>query len=113
MAQALSTIKNSIISYVNILESQGIHVEKAILFGSYASGHPRDDSDIDLVIISPDLDRFSPPERLSFLSRATLHISDPLEVLGYTPEEVKGKEGKSIFWDEICRNSVVAYHSDS
>ncbi len=109
MAQTLPAIKNSIVNYVKILESQGVHVEKVILFGSYASGTHREDSDVDLVIISRDLSRFSPPERLSFLSRATLNIPAPLEVLGYTPEEVKGKEGKSIFWDEICRNSVVAY----
>ncbi len=109
MAKKLPSIKNIVKIYVKVLESEGIHVEKVILFGSRARGEAREDSDIDLVIISSDLNRFNMPERLTFLSQATLDVPGPVEALGYTPSEVEGKEGKSIFWDEIIHSGKVIY----
>ena len=109
MVKKLFNIESIIAQYVKVLASQGIRVEKIILFGSQASGTARDDSDIDIVVISSDLKKFDFPERLSFLSRATLHIPAPLEVIGYTPEEIEGKDGKSIFWDEITATGKTLY----
>ena len=71
----------------------------------------RADSDVDLMVISYDLKRYDFPERLGVLSRATLNVPAPLEVIGYTPEELKGKEGKSIFWDEIRNTGQVIYEA--
>ncbi|GAF27399.1 predicted nucleotidyltransferases [Moorella thermoacetica Y72] len=39
------------------MRKNNIRVDRAILFGSYASGKARKDSDIDVAIISPDLGR--------------------------------------------------------
>lgn len=109
MAKKLSAIKRVVMQYIKILEEQGIHAEGVILYGSYAAGTAGEESDIDLVIISSDFARYDFPERLSFLSRATLHIDAPLEAIGYTPDEIQGKEGKSIFWDEIRTKGKVMY----
>lgn len=109
MAGKLSDVKKIIKEYIDVLESKGIHVAMAILYGSQASGTSHKDSDIDLIVISPDLKKFDFPERLGFLSRATLSVSGPLEVIGYTPEEIKGKEGRSIFWDEIKATGKIIY----
>ena len=109
MAQKLLDIDKTIKNYIRTLEGEGVHVQKAILFGSQARGNADADSDIDLVIISSDLQRFDFPERLGFLSKATLYVDGPLEVIGYTPDEVEGKEGRSIFWDEICSSGRVVY----
>lgn len=111
MVQKLSDIKMIVEDYVLTLEKKGIHVEKAILFGSYAKGTAHDGSDIDLAIISADLNKFPFPERLSFLSKATLHINAPLEVLGYTPEEIRAKEGQSILWDEVNTSGKVIFEA--
>ncbi|OIQ07822.1 nucleotidyltransferase domain protein [Moorella thermoacetica] len=43
--------------YIQLLRKNNIRVDRAILFGSYASGKARKDSDIDVAIISPDLGR--------------------------------------------------------
>jgi len=40
--------------FVDVLNSKGIRVEKAVLYGSYASGNVHTGSDLDLAIISPD-----------------------------------------------------------
>ncbi len=40
--------------FVQKIQSQGIRIDKAYLFGSYATGVPRPDSDIDIAIVSQD-----------------------------------------------------------
>lgn len=109
MAQKLFELKKIIDSYIAVLESQNIHVERVILYGSQARGTARPDSDVDIVVISKDLARIAFPERLEVLSKATLHIAAPLEVIGYTPDEIKNKVGVSIFWDEICATGQDLY----
>jgi predicted nucleotidyltransferase len=47
-------ITSIILRFVDVLNSKGIRVEKAVLYGSYASGNVHTDSDLDLAIISPD-----------------------------------------------------------
>lgn len=110
MAQdQLSQIKNTVYQYVKELEKRGICVEKAILYGSHAKGTAKPYSDIDLVIISKDLSRWPAIERLQMLSRATLHIDAPLEVLGYTPQEIIEHGDESIFWEVISKTGKEIY----
>lgn len=67
-----------------------IRVEKAILFGSYALGKAGKDSDIDLVILSPDFEKVSVSDRFDILYHAR---EDPktwefgMDIFGYTPQE--------------------------
>ncbi len=109
MPQKLFDLKEIVDEYIDVLEALNIHVERVILYGSQALGTARPDSDIDIVVISKDLANIDFPERLEVLSKATLHIAAPLEVIGYTPEEIAGREGKSIFWDEICTTGRELY----
>lgn len=47
-------ITSIILRFVEVLNSKGIRVDKAVLYGSYASGNVHTGSDLDLAIISPD-----------------------------------------------------------
>lgn len=47
-----------------------INSDKIILYGSYAKGNPREDSDIDLVVISNDFKNMNLRERLEILGLA-------------------------------------------
>ena len=47
-------ITSIILRFIDVLTSKGIRVEKAVLYGSYASGNVHTGSDLDLAIISPD-----------------------------------------------------------
>lgn len=107
--KSLSQIKKIVSAYLQELEHNGIKVERAILFGSYARGEARPYSDIDLVVISQDFEKWPFIERLQMLSRATLAVGEPLEVLGYTPEEIRKNGDKSIFWDEITSSGKEIY----
>lgn len=53
-------VRDIVIKYVKVLTDKGVRVEKAVLFGSYASGEYSAFSDIDIAIVSPDFgkDRF-------------------------------------------------------
>jgi len=90
MVKSLSRIKRIVKDYKDELKRHNIHITKIILYGSYAKGNPRPYSDIDLVVISPDLARFSPLKRQELLAEWTMNIDAPLEVIGYTPQEFKG-----------------------
>lgn len=61
--------------------------EKIILFGSWAWGEPRKDSDIDLFIVKKSEERRIERERQ--VQRLLLGTRLPVDVLVYTPEEVE------------------------
>ncbi|MDP1689265.1 MAG: nucleotidyltransferase domain-containing protein [bacterium] len=62
-------IKNTLSKYRERLENSGIPVEHMILFGSYARGKAKKDSDIDICIVSPKLgkDEMAEIGQLNFL----------------------------------------------
>lgn len=70
--------------------SKEIKLQKIILFGSYAKGKATKESDLDLVVISPDFSHRSFNERFSLLAKARLHPQTrqvAMDIFGYTPEE--------------------------
>ena len=61
--------------------------ERIILFGSYASGEPAPDSDVDLLIVMEDGER--PAERRMAVSRLFRPRPFPMDILVYTPAEIQ------------------------
>ncbi len=47
-------IRNIVMKYIDVLTDKGIHIEKVVLFGSYASKQGQEVSDIDIAVISSD-----------------------------------------------------------
>jgi len=47
-------VREIINRFVEAILSRGIHVDKAILYGSYATGTANKDSDLDVAVISSD-----------------------------------------------------------
>ncbi len=73
--------------FVRTLEERGVRVNKAILYGSYASGAQHPGSDIDLVIVSDCFADKDYWERIRILSDAIYEIWEPVEAVAMTPEE--------------------------
>ena len=48
-------IKNIVLEYRKRIENSGIPVERMVVFGSYARGKARKDSDIDICVVSSKL----------------------------------------------------------
>ena len=62
-------------------------VQQIILFGSYASGRPTRDSDIDLLIVTPTTRRWS--DRVRRVQALFPDRPAPLDVIVRTPREVR------------------------
>jgi len=79
--------------------------QKIILFGSYAWGKPTDDSDIDLfLIMESNLRR---DKRALQVQKAFSQRTFPLDIIVYTPEEVKQSlERGNSFIREILNKGV-------
>jgi predicted nucleotidyltransferase len=84
--------------------------QKVILFGSYASGEPDRDSDIDLLIIKQTRERFL--DRWAHVHEVLngTHPSIPLEPLVLTPQEVRDRLAVGDqFIQEILERGKVLY----
>lgn len=83
--------------YIHELHKNGFPVQEAIIFGSYAKGIPRRESDIDVALISPAFtgDRFEDRRKIVPLRRK---IDSRIEPLPFRPEDFN-KGG--ILIDEI------------
>jgi predicted nucleotidyltransferase len=77
-------VKRIIERYKQELRNLNINSKKIILYGSYAKGNHREDSDIDLIVISDDFEDMNLRERLEILGVAAGRVFEPIEALGYT-----------------------------
>lgn len=77
--------------YISNLRNK-INVKGVLLFGSFAYGKPTKDSDVDLIVISPNFSKIH--DRLIWLSNmrddTTYQIA--MDIIGYTPQEFKSLE---------------------
>ena len=96
----LATVKR----FKNALESINIQVDQLILFGSHAEGTAREDSDIDLVVISSSFSDKSYWERINILTDAIYQVFAPIEASAFTPDEWKSE--KSLISD-YAKNGVL------
>jgi predicted nucleotidyltransferase len=89
MVKTKREIQEIIKKYQQEIEKLGVRPHKIILFGSYAGGTPREDSDIDVIVIADDFRNMNLRERLELLGIAAGRVFEPIEALGYTQEELK------------------------
>lgn len=73
------SIVNSIRRYLSILNDHGIAVEKAVIFGSRATGRAHAWSDIDLLVIAPQFDAMPDRSRINLLWRLAARIDSRIE----------------------------------
>lgn len=96
------TIVGDIKRLVQELANKNIHIERAILFGSYAHGKEHEYSDIDVALVSKDFSgsRFDDNQRIA---REKLNVNILLETHPYTPEDF---EHSPFVRDEIIEHGI-------
>lgn len=101
--QSIRTLSESIV--------QEFHPERIILFGSYATGRPSPDSDVDLLVILPFEGR-NLTKSLEILNRTNPQF--PLDLLARTPEDTarRYREGDPLI-REALDNGKVLYERHS
>ena len=83
--------------------------KEVILFGSYAKGNQREDSDIDLLIISDSKERFF--ERQATVRRLLRDLKKriPVSPIVLTPDEIEErKKHEDQFINEILKTGIRA-----
>lgn len=91
------------------LERHGVHSLNIVLFGSQANGTATEWSDIDLAVISNDFGGKNSVERMEVLAKAIADVWEPIEALGFTPEE--WERGDSAM-AQIAREGTAVYGAD-
>ena len=95
-----------IAEYRETLEAQGINVRKIILYGSHAIGGAREDSDLDLLVVSDDFKNMDLWDGLWLLGLARKGINKPMEILGLTEEEFEAEGRGTFIGDEVKLKGV-------
>jgi uncharacterized protein len=90
----------------------GYNPEKIILFGSYASGNPNENSDLDLFVIKEtDVPR---PERTMQVRKMIYGSMVPVDLIVYTPNEIEeSKNNKYSFVYAVLNTGKTLYERSS
>lgn len=91
--------------------AEHFHPQQIVLFGSYAYGKPRWDSDVDLLVIM-DAEDVPPAERSRRITRLCRPRYLSLDLLVRTPAEVANRlSGFDPFLEEILTRGKVLYRA--
>ena len=71
MAQIDNVVLDKLQTFIAALKNSGISIESAYLFGSYATNHAGQWSDIDVAIVSPDFSADRLDERIRLMKLST------------------------------------------
>lgn len=86
VATEITEITEIIDKYLTELRNNGLVISKVFLFGSHAYGEPTKDSDIDLLIISPQFDEENNEKYSAKLWLATEAVDYIVEPIGVSEE---------------------------
>ena len=104
-------IQTVIKQFAGALQNQGIHIDRIILFGSQARGDARENSDIDLLVVSPDFAQMPLYRRYEVLGKALAKVMQPIEPIACTLDEVQIDKLSEIsfLYDVLARQKTVDY----
>jgi predicted nucleotidyltransferase len=104
------SIINTTRRYLGVLHSFGIHPSMAVLFGSCARGDTGEYSDIDLVVVAPELDGPRSMEIVENLWRATALADNRIEPIPCGEKEWETDQSRPIL--EIARKEGVIINAN-
>lgn len=82
--------------YLDTVMRAGIPAEKAIIYGSFARGEQRKDSDIDVLVLSPLFDRLKESKVLDLLWRLTRQVDIRIEPIAVGVREFDEDDGSPL-----------------
>ena len=103
MVEVKSEVIELIEEFIKLVRAENIVIDKVILFGSYAKGTNRADSDIDLAIVSRDFTEENCIDIMSLLlSKANLLKVD-IQTIPFSIEEYNSPKG---IMEEIINTGI-------
>jgi predicted nucleotidyltransferase len=109
MAQKTAEIEIIIARYVDNLKLLGVPVERIYLFGSHARRDAGAESDVDLAVVSPLFEKMSLWDRAGFLGKAAWNIEYPMDVLGFSPSQVR-RAAPGTLLSHIMKHGIEIAH---
>jgi len=91
-------------SFIDSLRGR-MNLSAVVVFGSRATGDNLEESDYDILVISPDFAKYNRFERVELLLEAWPGLL-PLEPVSMTPEEFAAAEG-ALVWDILEEGIAV------
>jgi predicted nucleotidyltransferase len=112
MAQKSGFINTQLnIELKQLLENRGINADKIVVFGSYGRGDKREDSDIDLIIVSKNFRNKSIFERVELTSgigrKLVKTFKKPFDLMLYS--DLEWEDGHSIVIQEAKKEGIVLH----
>jgi predicted nucleotidyltransferase len=95
------SIIETVQEYLRAVNENGIPVSFGVIFGSQSRGTADDQSDIDLLVISPHFDTRKDPREIKLLWYLTLDIDTRMEPIPVGENEWKEDDSRAIV--EIAR----------
>ena len=95
------SVLKSVQNYLVAVAANGIIVERAIVFGSHASGHAQDWSDIDLLVVSSQFDDMKDRSGINLLWRLAARIDSRIEPIPCGSRQWREDDSSAII--EIAR----------
>ena len=95
-----AAVLNIVADFKSSIEKRGIHIDKLLLFGSFANDNFNALSDIDIAVISDDFKNMDYWERINILSESIYDVFAPIEAVAFTPEEWENKTSMIIEYAE-------------
>ena len=90
----MEELERIIARYLTVV-SRDVKISDAFLFGSYARGQAKADSDIDLCVISPDFGK-DDIEEGQYLFKKTIGVDSRIEPVGYSVKSFDREESPLI-----------------
>ena len=106
---ALAAIASVIQRYLDAVTEAGIPVEAAVLFGSYAKGLEHENSDIDLLVLSPRFDQQKTQQDISLLWRVRARTDARIEPIAAGIREFAEDEGSPILCIARSEGIMIPY----
>lgn len=103
---AVKKITKEVVSFL----SPFIKVNKLILYGSYRYGIPRQDSDLDIAVISTNFEKMSVLEKIELFSKVIVAIDSRIELKGFSLAEYENPEQAS-FLEMIKKRGKIIYEN--
>ncbi len=112
MAQTKQDLRSSIKRILlELFKQKGIRVSKIVLFGSYAKGRQKVDSDIDIIIVSPDFrnkDIFEKVKLTTGIGRELVkRTKKPFDIMYYS--DLEWNKGHSLIINAAKKEGKIIY----
>lgn len=103
-------IRESVIRYLHAVNEAGVHASRGVVYGSFARGDNHTWSDIDLVVIAPELDNLKSRELIHKLWILAARTDSRIEPVACGEQEWVTDDSRPIL--EIARNEGVVIELD-